>query len=194
MGLYTNSKTLWELIGRKADMGHASLYGKIVFNTVPTEEQLLDLAFYITQKAVDYRFGINLYSNLSDHIIPNRFSFDSIWNCVNEKYIPYEILDNPLTNECRYMFRDVVLDCEGLNVLPNYSNTRIPALQDFLGEILNHKLITKLTLRFEDEHGHDNITVYEYSIKPHELCEVLEQVPNDENGLEIPAAKFVITK
>ncbi len=155
---------------------------------LPEMERLIDLSFFITQTAIDHRIGVNLYCNLTEEGL-RRYPLK---NYAKEGYLPYEILDDPLNNECFDLFRNIAYPEEGFTVA-NMANTGLLRVQNFFEDVLQDERISYLTLHMEDVHGIAEKT-YEYEIPAGMLCHAMGQVPNDINRLEIPAVRFKIVR
>ena len=84
-------------------MAHCTIMGKIVFSEKFERKDVVELSYFLMQKAMDNRIGINLDCNL----MRKAEYFYPIKNYIKEGCIPYEILDNPLTNECSDIFDDI---------------------------------------------------------------------------------------
>ena len=163
-------------------------YNEIHSPPLPDGERLIDLSFFITQTAINHRIGVNLYSNLT----MNGLLRYPLKNYANEGYIPYEIIDDPLSNECFYMFHNIAYPETGYNVA-NIANTGLLRVQHFLEDVLQEEQIEYMTLQLENVHGIPE-KIYKCVIKPGELCRAIEQVPNDVNRLALPAVKFKIIR
>lgn len=163
-------------------------YNEIHSPPFPDMERLIDLSFFITQTAIKHRIGVNLYCNLTkDGIL--RYPLK---NYASEGYIPFEILDNPLSNECFDLFRNIAYPEVGYNVA-NIANTGLLRVQHFLEDVLQEEQIEYMTLQLENVHGIPE-KIYKCVIEPGELCRAIEQVPNDVNKLALPAVKFKIIR
>ena len=181
-------------------MPNGILTGEIHLSYVPTldnaihspplsdMERLIDLSFFITQTALNHRIGINMYCNLTEEGLLRY----PLKNYAKEGYLPYEILDNPLTNECFDLFNNIGYPEEGFAVA-NIANTGLLRVQKFFEDVLRDERIEYITLHMEDVHGVAKKT-YEYEITSGMLCVAIEQVPNDINRLEIPAVRFKIVR
>ena len=81
-------------------MAHCTIMGKIVFSEKFERKDVVELSYFLMQKAMDNRIGINLDCNLTR----KAEYFYPIKNYIKEGCIPYEILDNPLqTNVLIYL-------------------------------------------------------------------------------------------
>jgi hypothetical protein len=181
-------------------MPNAILTGEIYFTCSPIfydeihspphddVERLIDLSYFITQTAINHRIGINLYCNLTE----NGLRRYPLKNHAKEGYLPYEILDNPLTNECFDLFRNIAYSEKGFTVA-NIANTGLLRVQHFFEDIFQDERIAYATLHMEDVHGIAKKT-YEYTIEAGMLCDAIERVPNDNNRLDIPAVRFVMAR
>ncbi len=163
-------------------------YNEIHSSPLSDMEDLIDLSFFISQTAINHRIGVNLYSNLTEDGL---FRYP-LKDYASEGYIPYEILDNPLSNECFELFRNIAYPEIGYNVA-NIANTGLLRVQHFLEVVLQDERIEYMTLQIEDVHGISK-QIYEYTIEPGNLCYVIEQVPNDVNKLALPAVKLKIVR
>lgn len=173
-------------------MPYCNIIGKIVFTEKLEEDDAVELSYYLTQKAIDNRIGINLYGNLTSE----GELFFPIKNYLREGYIPYEILDNPLTCECSHMLWKLMY---GDNRIAGVAKTGIINIQHFYEEILEHKWISYLTVRFYDKHSGDTdlrakTDVYNKEIKVNELCTEIENTPLDEDHKEFPDVRLKIVK
>ena len=151
-------------------------------------ERLIDLSFFVTQTAINHRIAVNIYCNLTEEGLLRY----PLKNYAKDGYLPYEILDNPLTNECFDLFRNIAYPEKGFKVV-NTSNTGLLRVQNFLEDVLQDERIEYMTLHMEDVHGIAKKT-YEYEIEAGMLCHTIEQVPNDINRLAIPAVRFKIVR
>ena len=173
-------------------MPYCNIIGKIVFTEKLEKDDAIELSYYLTQKAIDNRIGINLYCNLTS----DGELFFPIKNYLREGYIPYEILDNPLTNECSHMFRKIMY---GANRIAYVAKSGVTRLQHFYEEILEHKWISYITVRFYEKHSSDTdlrakTEVYNKEIKVSELCTEIENTPLDEDYTGFPDVRLKIVK
>ena len=166
-------------------MPHYHVYGKIVFCDVPDDEYLLDLAYDLLSQCVAYRLGINLCANLSAELL-EEFNTNT---CVEEKYIPFEILDNPLTNECSEIFDGIWI---GKEDIIGTENSRLPTLERFFAQMLTHERVSHLILIFKDCHADRNAGMTEHEIGPNELCSVLKNAPRIHT--ELPDVRLTVRK
>lgn len=169
-------------------MPNCKLTGEIYFSEVLTKQELVDVSFFITQKSIDHRIGVNLYSNLT----PYGLMRYPLREYAKEGFIPYEILDNPMTNECFEMFFNIMYPDKCHNVL-NLSNTGVMRVQRFYESVLMDDRISYMTIYIEDVHGIPK-KIYEYEIHAKEFCSAIEQTPNDENRLDLPAVRLKIKR
>ena len=165
-------------------MPHFNIYGKIVFKETPDNNSVLDLAYFLFSRTIEYRIGINIWCNLSESV-RNKFN---ISKCIAEKYIPFEILDNPATNECYHIFDGIWI---GKNDYIGIENSKLPSLEKFLSEILNYDNILYIALNFNDVHGDENARATTHKIHPDELCKTIEKAPRIHT--ELPNLELVIT-
>ena len=167
-------------------MPHCMVYGEIFLYEKPSREQVLDLSFVLTQKAVELRLGLNLFCNLKEWVAKQ---YD-ISECLNNTYIPYEILDDPSSNECSEIFKGMLF--------PHFlgiENSRLPMLQSFVREVVELEQVSHMTIRFVEVHLDDlNTLQFEYTIKANDLCDKLVYLSTQPYMGEFPAVKFTIEK
>lgn len=107
-------------------MPHFSIYGKLVFKDTIDPDELLKFAYRLVSKSVEYQFGINLYGNISSDLLKEFPDFNS---CQKNKYIPFEILDHPMSNECSEIFDEILI---GQHDFIGVENSRLPNSRIFL--------------------------------------------------------------
>jgi len=175
------------------------LTGKIYLLTLPPDEKnralsfdayhagLVDLSFFIVQKATDNLIAINLNTNLSSNGLL-RYPLN---NYLSQGFIPYEILDDPMSNECWRMFKNIGYSDNDYSV--SVVNTGFMRVQHFLEQVLQDERIEYMTLDIQDTHGIPE-QIFECEIGAEKLCQAIEQAPNDVNRLALPAVKFKIVR
>ena len=136
-------------------MPHFSIYGKLVFKDIIDSDELLKFAYRLVSKSVEYQFGINLYGNISSDLLKEFPDFNSRQK---NKYIPFEILDNPMSNECSDIFDGILIGQHGFI---GVENSRLPILQDFLAEILRIECISHLVVIAIDKHSDSSAVMTE---------------------------------
>ena len=167
-------------------MPHYSIYGKIVFKDTPNPDELLTLAYRLVSKSIEYRFGINLYGNISSDLLNEFADFNY---CRKNKYIPFEILDHPMSNECSEIFDGILI---GQHDFIGVENSRLPILQDFLAEILGIECISHLVVNAIDRHSDSSALMKEYEIEADEFCGTWMNAPKLHS--ELPNVRFIICK
>lgn len=173
-------------------MPYCNIVGKIVFSEKLERDDVEEISYYLTQKAIDNRIGINLYCNLTSE---GKYFFP-IKNYIKEGFIPYEILDDPLTNECSHLFKNISY---GRRRIANAAKSGVTRLQHFYEEILGHEYISNVTVRFYDKHSSDTdlrlkTDVYNKEIKASRLCTEIENTPLDRDYDEFPDVRLKIVK
>ena len=174
-------------------MSHCTVIGKIVFSQKFERKDVVELSYFLMQKAMDNRIGINLDCNLTR----KAEYFYPIKNYIKEGCIPYEILDNPLTNECSDIFDDIWFGAKRLFEVRKSAG--ILRLQKFYNEIIRHEMISYITVRFFDEHSSDpeiknKTDTYTDEIKAEELGLFIEDTPLDRDYTEFPDVRLKIVK
>lgn len=167
-------------------MPHFSIYGKLVFKDTIGRDELLKFAYRLVSKSVEYQFGINLYGNISSDLLKEFPDFNS---CQKNKYIPFEILDNPMSNECSDIFDEILI---GQHDFIGVENSRLPKLQDFLAEILRIECISHLVVIAIDKHSDIAPVITEYEIEVNEFCTTWLNAPKVHS--ELPNVRLIIKK
>ena len=167
-------------------MPHFSIYGKLVFKEIIGRDELLKFAYRLVSKSVEYQFGINLYGNISSDLLKEFPDFNS---CQKNKYIPFEILDNPMSNECSDIFDEILI---GQHDFIGVENSRLPKLQDFLAEILRIECISHLVVIAIDKHSDIPPVITEYEIGAEEFCTTWLNAPKTHS--ELPNVRLIIKK
>ena len=167
-------------------MPHYNIYGKLVFNETPSDDDLLDLAYHLVSKSIEYRFGINLYGNITSYLLKE---FPDFNYCRKNKYIPFEIMDDPMSDECSEIFDGILI---GQHDFIWIEKSRMPMLQDFLTEILRLDCISHLVVNAIDKHSDLNPVISEYEIGADELCDTWAKAPKTHS--EIGNVRFTIKK
>lgn len=175
-------------------MGHGYIYGLVHFRMKLDEKVLSEFSEWINDLAHSFRFGIYIHGDLVKDTLNNFIYDEFMYSASKGKSLPFDIFDCPLSNECFDIFKDRLTGFDGLSQLDDYSHTRLSDFEKLLNNVVSHRFVQYIQIRFEDAHGHSFIKVYDFTIKSFELCTALKQVPNEENRLEIPAARFKIVK
>ncbi len=122
--------------------------GVFKLNSKITVEQDIEMAFWMTQEAINNKIGINLGGNIfSGWLSKNNFDRDEM---------PYEITDDPLDVNVDLLF---VGDGKRLIISDQVVNTgesllsRMNRVQNFLEKLLQHPLAEKviLDINIEDD-------------------------------------------
>ena len=170
-----NKRRHCRIILRNIDMPNCILTGKIYLLTLPPDEKnrALSLDAYHTNLSSNglLRYPLNNY--------------------LSQGFIPYEILDDPMSNECWRMFKNIGYSDNDYSV--SVVNTGFMRVQHFLEQVLQDERIEYMTLDIQDMHGIPE-QIFECEIGAEKLCQAIEQAPNDVNRLALPAVKFKIVR
>ena len=165
-------------------MPYYNIYGKIVFKDIPNPDELLTLAYRLVSKSIEYRLGINLYGNITSYLLKEFADFNY---CRKNKYIPFEILDDPMSNECSEIFDGILI---GQHDFIGVENSRLPILQDFLAEILGIECISHLVVNAIDKHSDSSALMTEYEIEADEFCGTWMNAPKVHS--ELGNVRFIV--
>lgn len=163
--------------------------GKIYLAENLTEEQRIDLSFFLAQKAAEAQIGLNLNINLTKEGLARYPAKDY----ASEGYIPYEIVDDPLSDDCSRLFLGIAYHPDGMRVA-SLDFSEVKRVQTFLIHAIQHEWISHMTIDFEDVHGWPVRETYACEIKADQLCQAILEAPNELNRFEIPALRLKITK
>lgn len=172
-------------------MPNCNVVGKIVFSRELDESELVDLSYFLTQIAIKNRIGLNLDVNLTSE---GQY-FYPIKNYHKEGFIPYEIVDSPLTNECFHIFDNISY---GPDRDISIERTGLSKLQNFYEEVLEHcSSVYYLTVCFYDKHSSDpewrnKTDKYVRIIKPGDLCKEIERTPLGKYQCDFPDVRLKI--
>ena len=170
-------------------MANCILTGKIYFTSVPSYEELVDILYFLLEKAIVNRLGFNVCWNLTNNGL---FRYPLRDYLKEEGYIPYEILDDPLSNECHEMFHGIGYSSEKPYKVGFVEKTRLPAVQNFFEDVITREKIAYMTLEIEPIHCWP-IEYTEYEIKAMQFCQTVADAPNERRA-EMPPIKFKIVK
>ena len=172
-------------------MPNCNVVGKIVFPRELDESEIVDLSYFLTKTAIKNRIGLNLDVNLTSE---GQY-FYPIKNYHTEGFIPYEIVDSPLSNECFHIFDNI---CYDTNKNVYVENTGVPRLQKFYEDVLEYcSSVFYMTVCFYDKHSSDpewrnKTDKYVRIIKPGDLCKVIESTPLGKHQCEFPDVRLKI--
>ena len=169
---------------------HCLLTGEIYLNNCLQYEEIVDIAYYLTQIAIDNKIGLNLNYNLTES---GRQRYPVCDYINNNGYVPYEILDNPLSSDCFSMF-DNIYYAEETGKISFIENSNFFCVQNFFKDIINHKNILYIIFEMQDVHLYGTINFTEYQIRATQFCETVINAPLVKHYYSMPAVRFKIVK
>lgn len=177
-------------------MAFCILTGKIYFTSVPpdndiinmkNDNEIINISYFLSEKAINNRLGLNLYCNLT---AKGLYKYP-LRNYLKDGYIPYEILDDPLSSECIKIFNGVWYTDKTWKIA-FAEKSRLPAVQKFFEDIIVHEKISYITLEIQDEHAWP-IEYIDYEIRADQFCQTIMDAPNDK-CFEMPPLRLKIVK
>ncbi len=169
-------------------MAWCILTGEIKLSTELTEDETIELGFWLQRKALDRRLNIYMYGNLPHSGLHNY----PLETRTDMSVIPYQLTDTPIYDQCNRMFWGIWY-IEHNWQIARVDESGLRELQAFYEEVMQCELIECMTVYFETVHADHNMKPYDMTIKAEELCSALEEAPN-EGHYEFPSVRFSIVK
>jgi len=140
--------------------------GKIYFTTDLNSELYNDISFFIQKKANENKIGVNLAANISNNA-KEKYKSENLSN----RYLIFELTETPCSYQCENLFVPVYYDyvnneCRGIEL----SESRLPNVQIFFENILEHELISNIIFELVDGYALSEEFIFYDNIKANQFC------------------------
>ena len=165
--------------------------GKIYFSRVPLVRECKDLVEFLTRYAVENQIWINTGEQIKNPDVRYKYSIDDGKNNgLTAEYLCFEITDDKDTDECSHIVSAIWYRNVDFGIA-YWGSSRIPNVEKFLVQIMEHDLIEYVQLAIDLAHGYVPSEYSNLDITAKEFCKTLMSLPNH-NAL--PTAQFNIRK
>ena len=168
-------------------MAYCLLTGKIYLTSIPSYDEITDISYFLLEKAIANKIGINMNCNLTNRGL---YKFP-LCDYFKNGYIPYEILDDPLSRECHKIFENIMYADKSFKIAFS-ERSRLYTVQNFFESVMDYEKISHITLEIEDVHLHP-LEFFEWEIKANQFCQTIMDTPNEKHA-EMPAIRLNIIK
>ena len=172
-------------------MADEIISGKIYFSRVPLGGECKDLVEFLTRRAVENQIWINTGEEIKNPDVRYKYSIDDGKNNgLTDAYLCFEITDDKNTDECSHIISGIWYRDPDY-VISDWGSSRIPNVENFLVQIIEHDLIEYVQLAIDLAHGY---VLSEYSnrdITAQEFCKTLMLLPSHS---ALPIAQFNIAR
>ncbi|UVI28497.1 hypothetical protein [Paenibacillus spongiae] len=159
--------------------------GKIHFACIPSYDEMTDISYFLLEKAIINRIGLNLNYVLTVHALHKY----PLRDYLKDGYIPFEIVDAPWVAECRKIIEGVWYADKTFRIAC-VDQSRLPSIQNFFEEIIGHEMISHIMFELEDLHNMP-ADFYEFEIKANQFCQIIINTPNHNNSMPILRLKII---
>ena len=108
-------------------------------------------------------------------------------------YIPYEILDDPLSDECHKILKNMWFSDEGEKIL-FMEKSGMPNVQNFFQDIIRHEQISHIAFESQSVHYYGKFEFLEYEIKADAFCKTIMEAVLRTHYSGLPKVRFKIIK
>jgi len=161
--------------------------GEIHFKRTPSYDEMTEISYFLLEKSIVNRIGLHLNIVLTAHGL---YKYP-VRNYRKDGYIPFEIVDTPWSGECRRIIEGVLYSKETFRIA-RVDLSRLPNIQKFFEEIIQHEMISHIIFVMEDVHDMPRDDFYEFEIKANQFCQTIIDAPFDPNLM--PRLWLLITK
>lgn len=164
--------------------------GEIHFVSIPSDDEVTELSYFLLKKSIKNRIGVNVNNNLTIWA-RNKYPVSNYID--NDRYMPYEIVDTPWSGEFREISNNLYLELRDNKtyVISSVEESRLPDLQKFFEDIIVHEMISYITFELEDIHNGPN-KFYECEITANQFCQAI--IDASGRGSVIPSVKMMIVR
>jgi len=165
--------------------------GRIYFSHVPFGRECKDLVEFLTRRAVENQIWINTGEQIKNPDVRYKYSIDDGKdNGLTNEYLCFEITDADDTDECSRInsgiwYRDQDFD------IAYWGSSRVPNVEEFLVQIMEHNLIEYVLLSIDLAHGYVPFEYSNLDITAKDFCKTLMSLPNHYG---LPTGEFNIRK
>ena len=171
-------------------MSYCLLTGEIYFTVILSYEEITDISYFLLEKAIINRIGLNMNYNLTKLGFCRYPLRDYL---KTDGYIPYEILDDPLSNDCHKIFEGIWY-IDKTYKIACVNQSRLPNIQNFFEDIIWHEKISHIIFELQGVHSYGLKKFSEYQIRANQFCKTIIDAPNEESTDGMPTIRLNIIK
>ena len=172
-------------------MADEIISGKIYFSRVPLGRECKDLVEFLTRRAVENQIWINTGKQIKNPDVRYKYSIDSgTNNGLTDAYLCFEITDTKDTDECDQILSGIWYRDPDYGIAA-WGDSRIPNVEEFLVQIMEHDLIGYIQLSIDPAHGYVPSEYSNQDITAQEFCKTLMLLPSHS---ALPIAQFNIAR
>lgn len=178
--------------------------GKIYFTSIPSDDEMDDISYFLLEKSIKHRIGFNMNLSLTWTTLGKY----PIRDYISDGYMPYEIVQAPWNGTCEKIIPNTgfaynketdILKDGSIRYRPEIEkafedivkNSRIPDVQKFFEEIIGHEKISYIIYELEDVHFIQQ-EISEYEIKADQFS---QEIINAATRMwQTPTVRFKIIK
>ena len=154
-------------------MADEIISGKIYFSRVPLGRECKDLVAFLTCRAVENQIWINTGEQIKNPDVRYKYSIDDGKNNgLTDAYLCFEITDDKNTDECSRIISGIWYRNPDY-VISDLGSSRIPNIENFLVQIIEHDLIGYIQLSIDLAHGYLPSEYSNLDITAKEFCKTL---------------------
>ncbi len=172
-------------------MADEIISGKIYFSRALLGGECKNLVEFLTCRAVENQIWINTGEQIKNPDVRYKYSIDNGKNNgLTDEYLCFEITDDKDTDECSRIISGIWYRNPDY-VISDWGNSRIPDVENFLVQIMEHDLIGYLQLSIDPAHGYVPSEYSNHDITAQEFCKTLMSLPSHS---ALPNGQFNIAR
>lgn len=172
-------------------MSDEIITGKIYFSRIPSDSDIENFVAFLTRCGVENQIWINTGEKIRNPDARYKYSIDNEGtDDFAENYLPFEITDAKDTDECSRIMSGIWYRDTDFGIA-DWGSSRIPNIENFLVQIMEHELIESIQIAMDLAHGYIPSAYADIDITAAEFCKTLMSLPNYNAA---PTAQFNIRK
>ena len=172
-------------------MSDEIINGKIYFSHTPLDRECKDLLEFLTHCAVENQIWINTGEQIQNPDVRYKYSIDDGKNNgLTDTYLCFEITDDKDTDECSRIISGMWYRNPDFGIAA-WGDSRIPNVEEFLVQIMEHDLIGYIQLSIDLAHGYIPSEYSNLDIAAKEFCKTLMSLSSHS---ELPTGQFNIAR
>lgn len=154
-------------------MADEIISGRIYFSRVPLEKECEIFVTFLTHCATENQIWINTGEQIKNPNVRYKYSIDDgTKDALTDQYLCFEITDDKDTDECNRIISGIWYRNPDY-VISDWGSSRIPNVEKFLVQIMEHDLIEYVQLAIDLAHGYVPSEYSNLDIIAKEFCKTL---------------------
>lgn len=154
-------------------MADEIISGRIYFSRVPFEKECEIFVTFLTHCATENQIWINTGEQIKNPNVRYKYSIDDgTKDALTDQYLCFEITDDKDTDECNRIVSGIWYRNPDY-VISDWGSSRIPNVEKFLVQIMEHDLIEYVQLAIDLAHGYVPSEYSNHDITAQEFCKTL---------------------